>query len=66
MSTAIQNIPELKGDNILWIMFKLYVCYFRFWNQVDITLIRELNQMWSYKHDFEMLGFDFEKFLSEI
>ena len=40
--------------------------YFRFWSQVDPELVSELNQPWSYKHDFELLGYSPQQYFAAL
>ena len=39
---------------------------FRFWSHVNPELVSELNHPWSYKHDFEMLGYDPQQYFQSL
>ena len=38
----------------------------RFWEAVDKNLIKELNQPWSYKHDFDLFDYSIRDYLSNL
>jgi len=38
----------------------------RFWSQVEPELVSELNQPWSYKHDFKMMGYSPEQYFAAL
>ena len=45
---------------------KFYELLFRFWEEVDNDLIKELNQPWSYKHDFDLFDYNIRDYLSNL
>lgn len=40
--------------------------YRRFWSDVGADMIAELNQPWSYKHDFDMFGYSAQEYFTSI
>ena len=38
----------------------------RFWSDVGADMIAELNQPWSYKHDFDMFGYSAQEYFTSI
>ena len=66
MFMAVAAIQELKGDLIKINLHKIVNMPCRFWKQVRPEFIHQLNQDWSYKHDFKILGFSMEEYLDNL
>lgn len=48
------------------IQFYHFPTTLRFWSDVGADMIAELNQPWSYKHDFDMFGYSAQEYFTSI